>query len=71
MFIFMTATAVFATVLILFGHFFLLSETCREKCVNMHPQERNYYQFHEVVQDDDVEDMELFAAAEGRDKDTY
>ena len=70
-YIFMTATAVLATVLIVSGHLFALSETCRAKCVNMLPQpERSYYQFHEVVQDD-VEDMELFSAAEDRDRDTY
>ena len=70
-YIFMTATAVLTTVLIVVGHLFALSETCLAKCVNMpSQQERSYYQFHEVVQDND-EDMELFAAAEDREKDTY
>ena len=69
-YIFMTATAVLTTVLIVVGHLFALSETCRAKCVNMLPQERNDYQYHEVMQDDD-EDMDLFAAAEDRVQDTY
>ena len=68
-YIFTTSTVELATVLIVVGHLFALSKTCRAKCVNMHPRERNYYQFHEVVQD--VADMELFAAAEDRVKDTY
>ena len=59
----MTATAVLTTVLIVAGHLFALNESCRVKCVNMLPQERNDYQYHEVMQDDD-EDMDLFAAAE-------
>ena len=69
-YIFMTATAVLTTVLIVVGHIFALSETCRAKCVNMLPQERNVYQYHEVMQDDD-EDIDLFAAAEDRVQDTY
>ena len=70
MYIFMTASAVLTTVLIVVGHLFALSETCRAKCVNMLPQERNDYQYHEVMQDDD-EDTDLFAAAEDRVQDTY
>ena len=70
MYIFMTASAVLATVLIVVGHLFALSDTFRAKCVNMLPQERNDYQYHEVMQDDD-EDMDLFAAAEDRVQDTY
>ena len=58
----MTAIAVLATVLIVVGHLFALSETCRAKCANILPQERNDYQYHEAIQDDD-EDMDLFAAA--------
>ena len=64
----MTATTVLATVLIVVGHFFTLSETCRAKCANMLPQERNYFQYHWP---DDEEDMKVFAAAEDRDRDTY
>ena len=65
-----TAVAVSTTFLIVVGHLFALSETCRAKCVNMLPQDRNDYQYREVIQDDD-EDMDLFAAAEDRDRDTY
>ena len=70
MYVLMTATAVLTTVLIVVGHLFAFSETCRVKCVNVLPQERNDYQYHEVMQDDD-EDVELFAAAEDRVRDTY
>ena len=69
-YIVMTAIAVLATVVIVLGHLFALSETCRAKCANMLPQERNNYQHQEMIQDND-EDMELFAAAEDRDQDTY
>ena len=37
----------------------------------MLPQERNDYQYHEVMQDDDDEDRDVFAAAENRVQDTY
>ena len=70
MYFLMTSTAVLATVLVVVGHLFALSETCRAKCTNMQPQERNDYQYREVIQDDD-EDMDLFAAAEDRYRDTY
>ena len=69
-YIFTTAMAVIATFLIVVGHLFALNETCRAKCVNMLPQERNDYQYREAIQDND-EDIELFAAAEDRDQDTY
>ena len=69
-YVLMTATAVLTTGFIVIGHLLALSETCRAKCVNMLPQERNDYQYHEVMQDDD-EDMDLFAAAEERVQDTY
>ena len=66
----MTITAVLTTALIVVGHLLALSETCRAKCVNMLPQERNDYQYRELMQDDD-EDIDLFAAAEDRVQDTY
>ena len=66
-YIVMTAIAVLATVLIVVGHLFALSETCRVKCANILPQKRDDYQ---AIQDDD-EDMDLFAAAEDRVRDTY
>ena len=69
-----TATAVLNTVLIVAGHLIALSGTCRAKCENirLHYERRNAYQYHEVMQDDeDMEDMELFAAAEDRIVDTY
>ena len=69
-YVLMTATAVLTTALIVVGHLFALSETCRAKCLNVLPQERNDYQYHKVMQDDD-EDMDLFAAAEERVQDTY
>ena len=69
-YIFMTATAVLTTALIVIGHLFALSEICQAKCVNMLPQERNDYQYREVMQDDE-DDMDLFAAAEERVQDTY
>ena len=70
-YILMTTAAVLTTALIVVGHLFALNKICREKCVNMLPQERNDYQYHEVMQDDD-EDMDLFAAAaKERVQDTY
>ena len=69
-YILMTITAVLTTALIVVGHLLALSETCRAKCVNMLPQERNDYQYRELMQDDD-EDIDLFAAAEDRVQDTY
>ena len=69
-YVLMTATAVLTTASIVTGHLLALNETCRAKCVNMLPQERNDYQYHELMQEDD-EDMDLFAAAEDRVQDTY
>ena len=70
-YVLMTATAVVTTALIVVGHLLAQSETCRAECVKMLPQERNDYQYHEVMQDDDDEDRDVFAAAENRVQDTY
>ena len=69
-----TAIAALTTTMIVIGHVIALSGTCRAKCENVQLQykRRNDYQYHEVMQDDeDMEDMELFAAAEDRIVDTY
>ena len=67
----MTATAVLATVLIVVGHLFALSETCRAKCVNiLQPVIDACHMHSQEVKRDDME-MDLFAAAESRTRDTY
>ena len=76
-YVLLTAFAALATVLIVVGHLIALSETCRLKCANMlqrlqYEGRQDYHgHYREVTQDDDEEDMDLFAAAEERTLDTY